>query len=162
MGTLERLMAKSVFKDGDVVSGAVLTGLGVFVVSEARNWDYLTPEGPGPGFFPMWYGLVLVVLSLVVVVSALARRAHTPQGDIDWQRVGRALLAWLALTLCIVGLKVLGFVIGFALLVLFVVSVMYGRPLAFGIVSGVATAAVFYLVFPVALNVALPVGVFGF
>jgi putative tricarboxylic transport membrane protein len=155
-------MAKSVFRDGDLVSGAVLIGLGVFIVSEARNWDYLTPEGPGPGFFPMWYGLALVVLSLAVVVSALARRAHTPQGDIDWRRVGRALVVWLALTVCIAALKVLGFVIGFALLTLFIVSVMYGRRLAFGILSGVATAAVFYLVFPVALNVALPVGIFGF
>jgi len=155
-------MAKSLFKDGDVVSGAVLTGLGIFIVSEARNWGYLTPEGPGPGFFPMWYGLALVVLSLAVVVTALARRARPPEGATDWHRIGRALIAWLALTVCIAALKVLGFVLGFALLTLFIASGMYGRSFAFGIFSAVVTASVFYVVFPVALNVALPSGVFGF
>ena len=48
---------------GDVVSGAVLAGLGVFIVLEARRWEYLAPDGPGPGFFPMWYGIALIALS---------------------------------------------------------------------------------------------------
>ena len=60
-------MAASARNNGDLVSGAVLAALGIFVVMEARHWDYLAPEGPGPGFFPMWYGIVMLLLSLALV-----------------------------------------------------------------------------------------------
>ena len=39
-------------KNGDLVSGAVLAGLGVFIVVEARKWEYLAPDGPGPRVLP--------------------------------------------------------------------------------------------------------------
>jgi putative tricarboxylic transport membrane protein len=156
-------MKTSLLKNGDLVSGAVLAGLGVFIVSEARKWEYLTPEGPGPGFFPIWYGLVLVVLSLAVAVRAVWKRGRdNEEGTLDWGRIGRALTAWGALTMCIVSLKVLGFVLAFALLTFFVVRIMYGRPVAFAAGSAIAAAAAFYLIFPLALNVALPVGFIGF
>ena len=155
-------MLRSLLKNGDLVSGAVLAALGVFIVSEARKWEYLTPEGPGPGFFPTWYGLALVVLSLAVAARAVMKRGHDGEGAIDWSRVGRALLAWAALTTCIVLLKPLGFLLSFALLTFFVVWVMYRRSLAFATGSSVGAAVAFYLIFPLALNVALPVGVFGF
>jgi putative tricarboxylic transport membrane protein len=155
-------MATSLLKNGDLVSGAALAGLGVFVVFEARKWEYLTPDGPGPGFFPMWYGLALVVLALVVAARAVMKRSHEGNGAINWSRIARALLSWAALTACIVSLKLLGFVVSFALLTFFVVRFMYGRSVAFAAASAVGAAAAFYLVFPVALNVALPVGFLGF
>ena len=65
-------------KIGDVVSGAVLAGLGVFIILEARQWDYLGADGPGPGFFPLWYGVLMVALSLVLVVTSLAKRNTAP------------------------------------------------------------------------------------
>jgi putative tricarboxylic transport membrane protein len=150
------------FANGDVVSGGVLAGLGVFVVIEARHWDYLAPDGPGPGFFPLWYGLALIVLSLVLTIGALRRRAAGTSQRIAWGEVGRALAAWIALTVSIALLKLLGFVVSFALLTFVIVSVMYRRPLAFGLAAGVASAAAFYAIFPLALNVELPVGLFGF
>jgi putative tricarboxylic transport membrane protein len=156
-------MATSLLRNGDLVSGAVLAGLGVFVVLEARKWEYLTPEGPGPGFFPMWYGLALVVLSLAVAVSAVLKRGYDDgDGAIDWSRVGRALAAWGALTACIASIKVLGFIASFALLTFFVVWMMYRRSVAFAAASAVGAAAAFYLIFPLALNVALPIGFLGF
>ena len=48
---------------GDFWSGIALAALGSFIVNEARQWDYMTPEGPGAGFFPMWYGIAMVLLS---------------------------------------------------------------------------------------------------
>jgi putative tricarboxylic transport membrane protein len=153
---------RSLLKNGDLVSGAVLAGLGLFVVFEARKWEYLTPDGPGPGFFPMWYGLAIVVLALAVAARAVWKRGNGEGGPIDWSKVGRALAAWAALTACIVSLKVLGFLLSFGLLTFFVVWIMYRRSVAFAAASGVGAALAFYLVFPLALNVALPVGFVGF
>lgn len=41
-------------EQGDLASGAVLAGLGVYIVVQARRWEYVGPDGPGPGFFPLW------------------------------------------------------------------------------------------------------------
>ena len=155
-------MATSTRKTGDLVSSALLAGLGAFIIVEARRWDYMAPDGPGPGFFPMWYGIAMVALALGLLVVSLRGRAGTSGEPVKWREVGRALYAWAALTACLALLKALGFMVSLALLTLFIVSVMYRRPLIHGIAAGVLTSAGFYLLFPLALKVELPVGVFGF
>lgn len=153
-------MEESWFKRGDVVSGAVLAGLGIYIVTEARGWDYFTAEGPGPGFFPMWYGIAMIALSLLLVVITLRRAADAKQ--LNWREVGNALMIWAAFTACIALLKVLGFLLAFGLLTLFVVAVMYRRPLPVALAIAAANMAGFYILFPLALNLELPVGIFGF
>jgi len=148
--------------DGDVWSGGVLAALGVYVVLEARQWDYLTPEGPGPGFFPMWYGIALVALSLLLIVGRLRQPRSELEEGVNWQEVSRALGVWLAFALSVALLKVLGFLMAYAALACFVVCVMYRRPLTTGLATGIGGAVLFQLVFPLALDVKLPVGIFGY
>jgi len=145
---------------GDVVSGAVLAALGAYIVSEAWRWDYSTAEGPGPGFFPLWYGIAMVVLSLILMVrsglSATAGKA------VDWTGIGRALIVWAAFAVCVALMKPLGFLIALALLTLFVVTVMYGQSLQVALAVAVGNAAGFYLIFELALQIDLPAGPLGF
>lgn len=146
---------------GDVVSGGALAALGVFVVLEARQLEYFGPDGPGPGFFPTWYGLVMVVLSLILVGSSLFREAE-PGRPPDWRAVGNALMAWAALVACVALFGALGFLPSFALFTLIVVGWIYRKPWPVALaVAGGCTAA-FYVVFPLLLGVELPVGVLGF
>lgn len=151
---------KSWFMKGDVVSGAVLAALGVYIISEARQWNYSGPEGPGPGFFPLWYGIAMVTLSLGMLVAAAVKPA--PAGKTDWRGIGHALLVWGVFAACTALLKVLGLLTVLALLTLFIVSVMYGKPLKIACAAAAGTSLGFYLVFPLALNVSLPVGPLGF
>ena len=146
---------------GDLWSGLALAALGVTIIVQARQWDYLGADGPGAGFFPLWYGIAMLALSALLVVSQLRRRSSRGTA-IDWSRVGRALSAWLALAVSVALFKPLGFVISFALLTYFLVAVMYRRPLKTAALVATACAAGFYLVFPLALGVSLPVGVLGF
>lgn len=152
---------KSWFMKGDVVSGAVLAGLGVFIISEARQWNYTGPEGPGPGFFPLWYGIAMVILSLGMVVVAAIRPAAAG-AKTDWRGIGRALLVWAVFAACTALLKVLGLLTVLALMTLFIVGVMYGKPLKIACAAAAGTTVGFYLVFSLALNVGLPVGPLGF
>lgn len=148
---------------GDVISGAVLAGLGAYIIVESRQWDYISIEGPGPGFFPMWYGIVMVALSLLLIVTSFAGDSGIARRKvINWGEIGNALLTWLAFVICVGLLNVLGFLLAFALLTFFIVAVMYRRPLKAALMTAVACAAGFYLVFPLALNVSLPVGRLGF
>lgn len=146
---------------GDLGSGLALAALGTYVIVQALQWDYVTPEGPGPGFFPLWYGMAMLALSAALVVSELRRRSAggTP---INWNPVGRALSTWLALAASVALLKPLGFLVSFALLTYFIVAVMYRRPLKIAALVAAASAAGFFLVFQLALGVSLPVGVLGF
>lgn len=147
-------------KIGDVVSGAVLAGLGIFIILQARAWDYLGPDGPGPGFFPLWYGVLMLALALVLIATSLKGAAAGK--PVRWGEVGRALGVWVALAVCVGLLNVLGFLIAFGLFTFFLVHVMYRRPLVPSIAVAIGVAAGFYLVFPLALDVGLPVGMIGF
>lgn len=155
-------MAQTRFQMGDLISGGVLTGLGVYIVLQARGWDYLAPDGPGPGFFPIWYGIALIALSVVLMFQSVSRRAAAARAGTAWREVSRALGAWAVLAASIALLKPLGFLLSFALLTFVVVSLIYRRPLLHGLAAGVGGPLMFYLLFPLALNVALPVGVLGF
>ncbi|HUQ24157.1 MAG TPA: tripartite tricarboxylate transporter TctB family protein [Burkholderiales bacterium] len=138
------------YRSGDFWSGLALAALGGYIVYAARGWEYLGQDGPGPGFFPLWYGIAMLVLSLVLVFS------RDEGQKVDWRGSGRAFATWAAFAVSVVLLKVAGFVVGFAALTFFMVAVMYRRPLAVAALVAVGATAGFYLVFPLALGVQLP------
>jgi putative tricarboxylic transport membrane protein len=156
-------MEGSRYSSGEVVSGAVLAALGVYIIVEAWQWEYLGADGPGPGFFPLWYGVAMVVLALVLIGGNLLRRAASVHAEpVNWRKIGHALFTWTAFAVSVALLKPLGFLASFALLTFFVVAGIYRRPLRAAVTVAFGSALGFYLVFPLALNVSLPVGVFGF
>jgi putative tricarboxylic transport membrane protein len=104
----------------------------------------------------------MLALATLLVGASLAMRDAAPGRPVNWREVGRTFAAWAALALCVGLLKVLGFVLAFGLFTFFLVSIMYRRPLrsAFAVAVGVSVG--FYLIFPLALNVELPIGKLGF
>ena len=155
------------FTKGDAISAAVLAGLGGYIVLQARQWQYMAEDGPGPGFFPIWYGIALIILSLGVVGARIyrSRQGATPDKPRTAEQkrgIAHALMVWAAFAICIALLEVLGFLLAFGLLTAFIVAVIYGRSWLSALTVAFATSLGFYLVFPLALSVALPVGVLGF
>jgi putative tricarboxylic transport membrane protein len=146
---------------GNLWSGLALAALAIYIMVQALQWDYVTPDGPGAGFFPLWYGITMLVLSVVLVAPELSRRA-APGGPISWRPVSRALSTWLALAASVALFKPLGFFVSFGLLTYFIVAVMYRRPLRIAALVALASAAGFFLVFRLALGLPLPVGILGF
>jgi putative tricarboxylic transport membrane protein len=149
-------------RPADFWSGLALAALGAYIVVQAWQWEYLGDDGPGPGFFPIWYGVAMLVLSAALVISSASRARSSETGRVDWRRIRRALAAWAALAASVAAFKLLGFVLSFAALTLFIVAVMFRRRLAVAAAVAASMAAGFYLLFPLALGVQLPVGVFGF
>ena len=137
--------------NADLWSGLALGGLGAFVISQAWRWEYLGADGPGPGFFPLWYGIAIVGLSLALVVSSLKQEAK-----VEWSGAGRAFATWAAFAVAAAALKWAGFVVCLAALTFFIVAVMYRRPLKVAATVALAVTAAFYVVFPLALGVKLP------
>ena len=134
----------------DFWSGLALVALGVYIVVQTRGWEYLSPEGPGPAFFPRWYGLAIIVLAAALALGG----AKGP--TVDWRGAARAFGVWLVLAGSLALMKLGGFALGFAVLTYFIVAWMYRRPaLQAALVAG-GVVATFYLIFPLALGVPLP------
>ena len=146
---------KPFVRSGDFWSGIALAALGAYIVSEARRWTYVSDEGPGAGFFPLWYGGLMVVFSLVLVAQAVTRRA-APSQPVNWVEVRRALSAWVAFVLCVALMPWLGFIISFGLLTWFIVAVMARRPQRVAIPLAIGFAVFFWALFDWALDLSLP------
>ncbi len=136
---------------GDFWSGLALAALGAYIVFQASRWEYIGNDGPGPGFFPMWYGIAMLGLSLLLVGSSFNR-----EEKIDWSGAGRAFATWAALVAAVAALKYAGFLVCFAALTFFVAFGMYRRPAGIAAGAALAAAAAFYVIFPLALGVKLP------
>src|SRR5258706_6947104 len=137
------------YRSGDFWSGLALAALGGYIVYTARGWEYLGQDGPGPGFFPLWYGIAMLILSLPLVLKGEG-------ASVSWQGAGRAFATWGAFAVSVAVLKVVGFLISFAVLTFFIVAVMYRRPPAIAALVAIGVVAGFYLVFPIALGLVLP------
>jgi putative tricarboxylic transport membrane protein len=149
-------------RDSDVVAGSVLAALGVFIMSEANRWEYVGFDGPGPGFFPLWYGLAITLLSLWLVIGRLVTLRRQPQTKIDWPGVGRALGTWVVFAIAVVLMPWLGFALSFAAMSFVMVRVQFAQTTGTALFTAVGLAAGFYLLFPLLLDVPLPVGRLGF
>lgn len=147
--------------DRDVVAGIVLAGLGGYVAWRSLGWDLMTEDGPGPGFFPLCYGVLMVALSALLVLRAVLQ-PRPPEADPDEGGHWRALATWAAFAGAAFAMQWIGFVAGFALLSAVVVVFVFGRGWARGAAVGIASAGVFWLVFERLMGVGLPAGPWGF
>ena len=63
-------------RDGDVIAGGLTAALGVYITMTAMSWEIMGPDGPGPGFFPVGYGVALVALSLVLIFQRVLAQPY--------------------------------------------------------------------------------------
>jgi putative tricarboxylic transport membrane protein len=152
-------VSRDILRNGDVISGAVLAALGAYILFESREWGYYADDGPGPAFFPAGYGIGLLVLSLGLIVTAARKDGRD---EYDWRAIGRAIATWIAFATSVALMSWLGFLVSFALLTFFMITIIFRQSPAVASAVALCGAAGFYLVFPFALNVPLPTGLFGF
>ncbi len=146
---------------GDFISGCLFAILGLFVVSEARNWDYIGAAGPGPGFFPVWYGGFMIVLAVVLVARSCIGRTATAAG-VRWNNAWKPLAALGGFFLCVGFMDLAGFPIAFCAFVFFLVFAMFRQRFSVALLTAVAMSLAMYVLFHAILGVRLPVGLLGF
>jgi len=147
----------------NLIASACLAAFGVYVIYGGSKLSYVSDVGPGPGFFPLWIGIGLLLFGAyqMVLSYASARRRTDPVVPI-WSGSGRALGAWIGLAVAIALFRWIGFALGFVLLTIFLIVVLDRRPVVLALGIGAGLALVFYIVFEFALGVSLPAGPWGF
>jgi putative tricarboxylic transport membrane protein len=146
----------------DQVTGLALLAFAVGYVAVAfRSYPYRSDTGPGSGFLPVWLGIAMAVLALLLVVRASRAGAA---GD-RWLPAGKGLVRLLvvvaAAALFVALMDVVGMVLGSALFLLGLLRFLerYPWPWAIGIAAGVALAN--YAVFTYWLRVPFPTSLLG-
>jgi putative tricarboxylic transport membrane protein len=147
----------------NLIAAACLAAFGIYVVYVGSKLSYVSEVGPGPGFFPLWIGIGLLLFGAYqIVLSYSSARRRSGQLVPLWSGSGRALGAWFGLAVAIALFRWIGFALSFILLTIFLIVVLDRRPAVLGVVIGAGLALAFYLLFEIALGVSLPKGPWGF
>lgn len=147
----------------NALAALALLALGVFIVQQSVQWEFLGRNGPGVGFFPLVYGTLIVVLALVLAAKSLlaARRASSLPAASSSSAPGKVLAAvsvWLAFAVTVALMKFIGFFVALGLLIMFMTRFVFSRSPRFVLLSGVLVPLSFFVVFSLLLKVQLPVG----
>ena len=146
-----------------LIAAGCLALFGIYVIYSGSKLPYVDEVGPGPGFFPIWIGVGLFFFGIYqMALSRAAMRRGPAQNIAIWSGSGRALGGWVGLALAIALFRWIGFTVSLVLLTTFLLVALDRRPLPQGLAIGALLAAIFHLLFVVALGVALPVGPWGF
>jgi putative tricarboxylic transport membrane protein len=148
---------------GNLIAGACLAAFGIYVIFVASKLPYVSEVGPGPGFFPLWLGIGLIIFSSWLVLSSLsAFRKESPSDSPTWKATGRALAGWFGLMVAIALFGWIGFSASFVVLTVFLIVALDRRPFLLSVGVGIGLAVAFHLVFVMALDISLPAGRWGF
>lgn len=144
--------------------------LGAAVTYYSRSMAYYTREGPGPGFFPFWTGLLLSGLGLILGVKSFIslRRIHDGVQPLDHEplfsisKLKNVAIVIGCLGICIILLKPVGVTIAISLFSLLLLRTVgeWGW-MKSALFSGILGVGLFW-VFKVWLSIPLPVGFWGF
>lgn len=145
---------------GDLITGLGLTAFGAYIVWQSSHWVIFGPDGPGPGFFPIFYGALMFLVAGYLALRSLrtASANHQAEDEEDHKGVWGALGAWVCLALSIPLMTVLGFVAGFSIFAFVLIRFIFGQPYLRAAVAAVAIAVALHIIFPVLLAVELPEG----
>lgn len=148
----------------DAIIAIATSLLGVFVIVYALDYGYTARGNPGPGFFPFWVGVGMVILGLVNAGRAIVRIEKLDGG---FDRAGMLRTAGIALIIAVFLFLVewTGMLIGSGLVVIALGFVIHPTREASFVRRLVATGILFpvaaWLIFSVYLGIRLETGIFG-
>ncbi len=147
----------------DMVVGVLAVLMGTYAILGAREMEYDGIYGPGPGFFPIWLGGVMLLLGIGLLVSIFRSRGRTKVKafDLDRRRALRVGIAVGSLAASVWLYQYLGFMVGFGLFVVTALVVLDRLPWYKVAAVAVLMPVGFWGIFSKGLNIDIPKGIFG-
>jgi putative tricarboxylic transport membrane protein len=147
----------------DLASGIALAAFGVYVTLAAARLNYISEDGPGPGFLPLWLGIAICVLASCLVITNQLRPPSSERSNARaWSAERRAMGGWLALMVAIALFPLVGFTLSLVLLTVFLIAVMERRSRHLAVLIALVLGIGFHLIFVTALGLSLPRSPLGF
>ena len=143
----------------DLIGGVVVLFFGLAVVFFSSQLPYYSEYGPGPGFLPLWLGVVLIGCAIFVIINVLKK--HDKIGSFFKPRTKLGLHVLIIIFITFLLLPFLGFSIGLALFVGITMRIMGRHRWVSCSITAVVTAICIHLIFVSWLTIPLPQGLIG-
>ncbi len=143
----------------DLIGGVVVLFFGLAVVFFSSQLPYYSEFGPGPGFLPLWVGVVFIGCAIFVIINVL--RKHDKIGTFFKPRTKLGLHVLVIIFITFLLLPFLGFSIGLALFVGITMRIMGKHRWLSCSLTAVVTAICIHLIFISWLTIPLPLGLIG-
>ncbi len=146
-------------KVADLVGGLVVLLLGIAIVFFSSQLPYDSEYGPGPGFLPLWLGIVLVGSAVFVLLNIL--RKHVKADTFLKPGTKQSVMMFILIFISFLLLPLLGFSVGLAFFCGLTMRVMGKHSwMACGLTTiGIAIGV--HFVFGQWLHIPLPAGMVG-
>jgi len=151
-------------KKADQWSGLALSILAAGMIWAALGLPYGNVHNPGPGFFPLWLGVILGGMSIALLVQTTRGKESERtlreilEEDVSW---GKVLLVIAALILYGFLMDYIGFLIVTFLLMALLLCFIEPQPWKIVIGWALAGSVGSYLIFEVWMKLRLPKGFLG-
>lgn len=153
----------------DAIVALILVAIGLVVVVEARrlgaSW---TADGPGPGYFPFYIGLILAICGTAIFVQSVRARSTDEEVFVDSVQLKRVGSVLVPSAIYVAAVMLLGLYLASALFIALFMIVLGKYSILKSVVIGVAVNALFFFMFEVWFKVPLykgslnPLGFLGY
>jgi putative tricarboxylic transport membrane protein len=143
----------------ELIGGVAVLILGVAVVFFSSQLSYYSEFEPGPGFLPLWVGVVLIGCAIFVIINILKK--HVKIGTFFKPRTKLGLHVLIIIFITFLLLPLLGFSIGLALFVGITMRIMGKHRWVSCGLTAVVTAIAIHFIFGHWLSIPLPTGIIG-
>lgn len=144
-----------------VWAGMVLLAYAATILYQSLSLDYATRLGPGPGFFPLWLSVILILLTIAYIWDSVKGEV-TRMSDIlpkDKRARDNILLTLGGLFVFPLVVEFLGFIVSGSILLFIMCIREFKWYTSLGMAIGIS--CLLFFVFQSLLGVTLPVNEFG-
>ena len=141
----------------ELIVAAMALLFGATAAYESTKLPFGTIHSPGPGFFPWWTSILIVLLALVLLAQVLTSRSAAAAGE-GFGRIAKVVALLIVLAAYTFLLDLVGYPLCTFFLVLFMLRVTDPQPWAIAVGVAGITAVGSYIVFAMWLSVPLPRG----
>jgi hypothetical protein len=140
----------------DAVVSAVIFAVGAVVVYQARKlgsgWQ---SDGPGPGYFPFYIGLILCIAGVGIFWQAVFSARKNRGAFVDREQLGRVLSVFVPAILYVVAIVFVGIYVASAIYIAAFMVLLGKYPVWKSVLIGVVVNALFFAMFEVWFKVPL-------
>jgi hypothetical protein len=135
-------------------------GLGAGITFFAGRLPYTAEYGLGPGFMPLWIGIVLMGCAFVTIIQAL-KQPGGAQKKFMTPRTRKVGFVFATLIVTFILVRILGLAVSLGLFTGFTMKTLGRHGWLLSAFVTLVTAAAVYVIFGYLLDIPLPKGIFG-
>lgn len=143
----------------NIIGAVVVFFLGIFTTISAWRLPYTTEYSPGPGFLPLWLGIIMALCSIPVIVADLRNKDRS--GKFFVPETITCLKVLILIVAVFLILPIFGFSGGLALITAAGMRLMGKHSWTSCAVTVIVTAICIHYLFGSWLNIPLPQGMIG-